>query len=141
MRDCSLPYVIDSEGRYRFKRKVAPEQILQIAASILEVKLNLGDVLSNPSDTKRYLSYQIGVLEHETFCCLFLDNRHRILQFEQIFAGTIDACSVYPREVVKRALQWNAAAVIFAHNHPLGCLSNVTTPLAVTPLRSAAEHM
>jgi DNA repair protein RadC len=59
-------------------------------------------------------------LEHERFCCLFLDNRHRVLRFEELFRGTIDGTSVYPREVVKEALRVNAAAVILAHNHPSG---------------------
>jgi len=59
-------------------------------------------------------------LPHELFCCLFLDNRHRVLRFEPLFRGTIDGTSVYPREVVKQALAVNAAAVILAHNHPSG---------------------
>jgi len=120
MTDCSLPYVIDSEGHYRFKRKVTSEHIVQIATSILEAKFLCGDFVKNPTDTKRYLTFQLGGLEHESFCCLFLSTRHRILRFEQIFTGTIDGCAVYPREVVKRALQCNAAAVVFAHNHPSG---------------------
>ena len=57
---------------------------------------------------------------HEIFCCLYLDNRHRVLAFEEMFSGTLSGASVYPREVVKAALKINAAAVIFAHNHPSG---------------------
>jgi len=96
MTDCSLPYVIDSEGHYRFKRKVTSEHIVQIATSILEAQFACGDIVKNPTDTKRYLTFQIGGLEHEIFGCLFLNTRHRILRFEQIFTGTIDGCSVYP---------------------------------------------
>jgi len=59
-------------------------------------------------------------LDHELFCCLYLDNRHRVLRFDELFRGTIDGTSVYPREVVKEALGVNAAAVILAHNHPSG---------------------
>jgi DNA repair protein RadC len=59
-------------------------------------------------------------LPHELFCCIYLDNRHRIISFEELFRGTIDGTSVYPREVVKQALSANAAAVILAHNHPSG---------------------
>jgi DNA repair protein RadC len=59
-------------------------------------------------------------LDHELFGCLFLDNRHRVLEFSELFRGTIDGTSVYPREVVKEALKLNAAAVILAHNHPSG---------------------
>jgi len=91
-----------------------------VPPSILEAQFACGDIVKNPTDTKRYLAFQIGGLEHESFCCLFLSTRHRILRFEQIFTGTIDGCAVYPREVVKRALRCNAAAVIFAHNHPSG---------------------
>ena len=59
-------------------------------------------------------------LDHELFCCLYLDNRHRLLRFDELFRGTIDGTSAYPREVVKEALAVNAAAVILAHNHPSG---------------------
>jgi DNA repair protein RadC len=59
-------------------------------------------------------------LEHEVFCCLYLDKRHRLIQFEELFRGTIDGASVHPREIVKLALQRNSAAVIIAHNHPSG---------------------
>jgi DNA repair protein RadC len=113
-------FVADAQGNYTFSREVTAEEILDIAASILELRIARGDVLSNPADTKRYLCMQIGALEHEVFCCVFLDNRHRIIDFEQMFRGTIDGASVHPREVVKRSLALNAAAVIFAHNHPSG---------------------
>jgi DNA repair protein RadC len=59
-------------------------------------------------------------LEHEVFCCLYLDKRHRLIHFEELFRGTIDGASVHPREIVKLALQRNAAAIIIAHNHPSG---------------------
>lgn len=79
-----------------------------------------GDALSSPSDTRAFLTSQLRGYEHEVFACLFLDNRHRVICFEELFQGTIDGASVYPREVVKRSLDQNAAAVIFAHNHPSG---------------------
>lgn len=76
--------------------------------------------LSAPLDAARYLSARLLDLPHEVFCCLFLDTRHRLIRYEELFRGTIDGATVYPREVVKRALQCNASAVILGHNHPSG---------------------
>jgi len=76
--------------------------------------------LAAPLDAARYLSARLLDLPHEVFCCLFLDTRHRLIRYEELFRGTIDGATVYPREVVKRALQCNAAAVILGHNHPSG---------------------
>ncbi len=82
--------------------------------------LPVGTAISGPADTRRFLAARLRDLPHELFCCLYLDNRHRVLSFEELFRGTIDGTSVYPREVVRQALQHNAAAVIVAHNHPSG---------------------
>lgn len=76
--------------------------------------------LERPSDTCEFLEARLRDLEHEVFCCLYLDNRHQILDFQILFRGTIDGTSVYPREVLKEALKRNAAALIVAHNHPSG---------------------
>ena len=79
-------------------------------------------------------------LGHEVFCCLFLDNRHRVLRFDELFRGTIDGTSVYPREVVKEALAVNAAAVILAHNHPSGVAEPSQADERITKrLKSALE--
>ena len=86
----------------------------------LEEDLKHGPVLDSPSSTVRYLKMHYASHEREGFGCMFLDNRHRLIAFEELFQGTIDGASVHPREVVKRALQMNAAAVILAHNHPSG---------------------
>ncbi len=82
--------------------------------------LPTGETIRSPGDTERFLQARMRHLGHELFCCLFLDNRHRVLRFDEMFRGTIDGTSVYPREVVKEALAVNAAAVILAHNHPSG---------------------
>lgn len=82
--------------------------------------LQRGAVLSSPKDTEMYLHARLGDRDREVFCCLFLDNRHRVLAFEELFHGTINGTAVYSREIVKRALLHNAAAVILAHNHPSG---------------------
>ena len=92
----------------------------ELARRYYEATLAPGDTLRSPQDTEAFLRARIHGLEHEVFCCLFLDNRHRVLRFEEMFRGTIDGTGVYPREVVKEALATNAAAVILAHNHPSG---------------------
>ena len=79
-----------------------------------------GTKLGSPGETSDYLRLRLSSLGHEVFVCLFLDNRHRVITMEEMFRGTIDGCSVHPREVAKRALELNAAALIVAHNHPSG---------------------
>lgn len=96
------------------------QAVLEMARRHFEEILQTGDALTSPEITRAYLSAQLRRHSYEVFACLFLDNQHRVLQFEELFRGTIDGASVYPREVAKKALQHNAAAVIFAHNHPSG---------------------
>jgi len=92
----------------------------EIARRYFEEALPVGEAISSPADTESFLQAKMRHLGHELFCCLYLDNRHRVLRFDEMFRGTIDGTSVYPREVVKEALRINAAAVILAHNHPSG---------------------
>jgi len=82
--------------------------------------MTTGCALSNPRLTREFLQMRLRDLPHEVFCVVLLDNRNRVIEFRQLFRGTIDGTSVHPREVVKLALSVNAAAVIFAHNHPSG---------------------
>ena len=96
------------------------QAVLEMAKRHLYEQLSRGDALCSPTQTRHYLAAQLGSFPHEVFACLFLDNRNRVLSFEKMFFGTIDGASVYPREVVRMALKKNAAAVIFAHNHPSG---------------------
>ncbi|MDX1610624.1 MAG: DNA repair protein RadC [Halofilum sp. (in: g-proteobacteria)] len=96
------------------------QAVLEMARRHLDEQLLRGDALTSSSATRVYLQARLRDLPHEVFACLFLDNRHRVLAFEELFRGTIDGASVYPREVVKAALRHNAAAVILAHNHPSG---------------------
>jgi len=86
----------------------------------MEERLAPGKQIGSPADSSRFLIARLRDRPHEVFCCLFLDNRHRVLAFDELFRGTIDNTTVYPREVVKQALYRNAAAVILAHNHPSG---------------------
>ncbi len=76
--------------------------------------------LSSPADAARFFRARLSDLPHEAFSCLFLDTRHRVICFETLFRGTVDGANVYPREVVKRALYHNAAALVLGHNHPSG---------------------
>jgi len=96
------------------------QAVLEMARRHTFEQLDRGDVLTSPEATRAYLSNQLRSYPYEVFACLFLDNQHHILEFEELSRGTIDGASVYPREVVKKALDHNAAAVIFAHNHPSG---------------------
>jgi len=96
------------------------QAVLEMAKRHYVEVLQRGDVLTSPEATRAYLSAQLRGYSYEVFACLFLDNQHRVIIFEELFRGTIDSASVYPREVVKKALLHNAAAVIFAHNHPSG---------------------
>ena len=93
---------------------------LEIGRRHLGETLARGAALGSAHDTRDYLQARLRDLQREVFCALFLDNRHRVLAFEELFAGTLNGTAVYPREVVRRALRHNAAAVIFAHNHPSG---------------------
>ena len=92
----------------------------ELARRYFEASLPMGQAIRSPADTEAFLAARLRDLPHELFCCLYLDNRHRIIHFEELFRGTIDGTSVYPREVVKQSLAVNAAAIILAHNHPSG---------------------
>ena len=96
------------------------QAVLEMARRYLFEGLKRGDSLTSPQETRQYLSSQLRDYPHEVFAVLFLDQRHRVIEFDEMFRGTIDGASVYPREVVKKALEYNSAAVIFAHNHPSG---------------------
>jgi DNA repair protein RadC len=94
--------------------------------------LHRGPALSTFKATQDFLFARIRDLEYEQFCCLYLDNRHRLIHFSELFRGTIDAANVYPREIVKQALQHNCAAVILAHNHPSGVADPSTADQLIT---------
>jgi DNA repair protein RadC len=93
---------------------------IEISRRQLTEKMRAGPSLGSPRATQDFLSAKLRDLEHEVFCCLYLDKRHRLIEFQELFRGTIDGASVHPREIVKLALQRNSAAVIVAHNHPSG---------------------
>jgi len=93
---------------------------LELARRYIYESVNLGNALSSPDQVRDYIRLRLHGLEHEVFSALFLDNRHRVFEYRELFQGTIDSAAVYPREVVKHCLSCNAAAVIFSHNHPSG---------------------
>ena len=94
--------------------------ILASAANILEEKFTQTPTFSSAADTKSFLQFKMAALEHETFCIMHLNSQHHLIEFEELFRGTINAAAVYPREVVKSVLAHNASAVILVHNHPSG---------------------
>lgn len=108
------------------ERGVGPARWAELQAALELVRrhhlerLQAGPVLGSPRAARDYLVARLRDLEHEVFCCLFLDSRHRLTRCEELFRGTVDGASVHPREVVKVALSRNATAVILAHNHPSG---------------------
>ena len=109
--------LIKGFGMTRFVLLQAAVEIVR--RSLLET-IKKGNLLTSPTKTRDYLTLKMRHHEHEVFACLFLDNQHHVLAFEEMFHGTIDSASVHPREVVKRVLYHNAAAIIFVHNHPSG---------------------
>jgi DNA repair protein RadC len=111
-------------------QELARRQALQVISS--------SDALSSPADTRRFLQYHLGGHNREVFSCLFLDSQHRVLRCEDLFLGTLDGAAVYPREVAVRALQYSAAAVIFAHNHPSGVAEPSSADRRITERLCAA---
>ena len=114
--DASL-LVRDGRGRYR---PASADQILDAARRVIDQKMQRGTEFSSPATVKEYLRTKLADFEHEVFAVLFLDTRHRLIDYVEMFHGTIDSAEVHPREVVKQALRLNAAAVIISHNHPSG---------------------
>jgi DNA repair protein RadC len=93
---------------------------LELARRHLDCELQRGASLTDPQATARYLQAKLADREREVFACILLDSKHRVLHYEELFHGSLDAAQVHPREVVKLALARNAAAMIIAHNHPSG---------------------
>jgi DNA repair protein RadC len=94
--------------------------VIELARRSIKEDLKAGTALTSPGAVRDYLRLALGALSHEVFICIWLDAQHRAIRFQEAFQGTLTQTSVYPREIVKAALANNAAAVIFAHNHPSG---------------------
>jgi DNA repair protein RadC len=108
------------------------QAVLELARRYMSERLAETDALTNSDLTRDYLRARLRDYTHEVFACLYLDNQHRVTAMEELFQGTIDGAAVYPREVVKRCLHNNAAAVIFAHNHPSGLAEPSQADIAIT---------
>ncbi|MFK5913319.1 MAG: DNA repair protein RadC [Woeseiaceae bacterium] len=117
LADKSAFYQFSGLGPAKFAQLQA---VLELSRRHLKETLQRGECLQNPQATQDYLQAQLRDLPYEVFACLFLDNQHRVIEFEILFKGTINGASVHPREVVRKSLKHNAAAVILAHNHPSG---------------------
>lgn len=112
--------LFNSESVTPTQYSVSEQKAINRALRILSRVLTTQDAFTSPATVKQFCQLHIASELDEHFCVLFLDTRHRLISFEQLFRGTIDGASVYPRVVVRRALEVNAAAVIFTHNHPSG---------------------
>ena len=122
----------DEPGYYIVDGPVSSAEILTMARTLLRRRFARGTAITSPERTKEFLLLHLAPLEHEVFACLFLDNRHRVIEYRELFRGTIDGASVHPREVVREAMRTNAAAVIFAHNHPSGVAEPSQSDLRIT---------
>lgn len=116
---CGTLLVCDAMGSYRV---ATADEVLQQARRVLAQRVRRGVQFDKPERVKDFLRIQLGALDHEVFAVVFVDTQHRLIACEQMFRGTLTQTSVYPREVVKRALELNAAAVLLAHNHPSGAV-------------------
>ena len=96
------------------------QAVLEMGRRHLEATLSRSNALESPQAVRDFLTARLRHQPREVFACLFMDNKHRVIEYEELFYGTINAASVYPREVVRRALDYNAAALILTHNHPSG---------------------
>ena len=108
------------------------QALLEVHARWMEARLHRDGFIASPADTRRYTAARLRGARAEVFAVLFLDTRHRIIAFEPLFRGTVDEAGVHPREVVRRTLVHNAAAVILAHNHPSGVAEPSRLDRAIT---------
>lgn len=117
-------------------------QLIEEAKRILYARCkNQPDVFTTPAAAKDYLRLQLAEKQQEVFVALFLTSQHQLIAYQELFKGSIDSCSVYPREVVKEAIRLNAAAVIFAHNHPSGIADPSQSDRRITERLKAALQL
>ena len=117
----------------RSVKDMEDDAVLYKAAKILKNRLQHREtVISSPVSVRQFLQIKLRPYPYEVFCAMFLDNRHRLIEFVELFRGTLDGASVHPREVIREAMKHNAAAVIFAHNHPSGVEEPSQADLRIT---------
>lgn len=114
--------VRDSTGKYLTTQPIGDDEVIELAGWIARQRLNNRTTITGPDNAKRFVEASVRAenLEHEAFWLLLMDTKHNVIKFKKLFRGSIDSASVYPREVVKTALKYNAAAVAIIHNHPTG---------------------
>ncbi|MCK0187651.1 DNA repair protein RadC [Aeromonas hydrophila] len=117
------------------------KQIIALAHSIIARRFTRLDLLSSPEMVVEFLTTRFATHEHETFAMILLDNQHWVIDTVDLIHGTIDSAAVYPREVVKTALKYNAAAVILAHNHPSGIAEPSRADIQITERLQAALEL
>ena len=110
-------FVMELEGAYR---EAQPSEVVAAALDLVQAQVQRGFELTAPSAAREYLAVRLGGLEHEVFAVVFLDAQNRVIEYQEMFRGTVSQTAVYPREVVKAALALNASAAILVHNHPSG---------------------
>jgi len=113
-------FIKTEDERFLLSEPVSKNDMYHLMLDILKEEYFRPDQLTSPEKTRCFLQVKLGKLEHEVFGIVFMDSQHQVIAYEELFRGTIDGAAVYPREVVKRCLLHNAAAVIFAHPHPSG---------------------
>jgi DNA repair protein RadC len=118
--------------RYKLDSETTEQDVLAAAEGILKGRLERQGSIQSPTDATDFLRMRLGALLHEEFHVLWLDNRHRILDCQKLFTGTVDGANIYPREVVRAALSINASAAILAHNHPSGVAEPSAADRAIT---------
>ena len=136
-------FVRDSTGLYTTVQPVTPDDIVEMSENILRKRIeDRGPAFCNPKLAAQWMVAKMSLLEHEVFSVLFLDNQHKYLAFEEMFRGSLTHAEVHPREIVKRALFHNAAAVFLVHNHPSGNPEPSSADIELTKrLKSALSIM
>jgi len=134
-----IPQLLEAPAmRLLEERGVGPARValLQAIGGLVErfhhQQLQRGPVLSSSAEVRGFLRNRLAPRTREVFACLFLDSRHRVIAYETLFLGTVDRAAVHPREVMRRALELNAAALILAHNHPSGVAEPSSADIALT---------
>jgi len=117
---------------YVTDKPMTENQVLEKAAEIIACKYIRQDAFCSSEATKKFLQFKLGAYEREVFAVMLLDSQHKLIDYRELFFGTIDAATVYPREVIKTVLHENAAAVIFSHNHPSGVAEPSQADIEIT---------
>jgi len=136
----NIPLSQYGENQFQTTAPMSLQQLCSAMSLLLDNHFKRESVLTSPEMTKDYLVAKLAQCESEVFSCIHLDNQHQVIAYEELFYGTIDGASVYPRDVVKSCLQHNSAAVIFAHNHPSGISNPSRADESITKrLKTALE--